>query len=71
MMGVNKDAEVTLKNLNSNSPVIKAMRKYAINNCALFPITGWKVKLDRLINTDSDERYKEFCFDLKQYITAV
>lgn len=68
VIGVSKDAEVTIKILNLNSPVIKNMRKYAIDNYALYPITDWQAELDRLANKDSDGQYEEFCFVLKQYI---
>ena len=44
------------------------VRKYAIDNYALYPITDWQAELDRLANKDSDGQYEEFCFVLKQYI---
>lgn len=68
VIGVSKDAEVTIKILNLNSPVIKNMRKYAIDNYALCPITDWQTELNRLANKDSKGQYEEFCFVLKQYI---
>lgn len=39
VLGVSKDAEITIKILNLISPVIKNMRKCAIDNYALFPTT--------------------------------
>jgi len=68
VIGVSKAAEVTIKILNLNSPVIKNMRKYAIDNYVLCPITDWKAELERLERMDSTGKYEEFCFVLKQYI---
>lgn len=68
VIGVSKAAEVTIKILNLNSPVIKNMRKYAIDNYALFPPLDWQKELDRLKIKDADGKYEEFCFVLQQYI---
>lgn len=68
VIGVSKDAEVTIKILNLNSPVIKNMRKYAIDNYSLFPPLDWQTELDRLKRKDANGKYEEFCFVLQQYI---
>lgn len=70
VIGVNKDAEVTIKILNLNSPVLKNMRKYAIDNYALFPPISWETELQRLRKRDQSDQYEEFCFVLEQYITT-
>ena len=67
-MGVSKDAEVTIKILNLNSPVIKTMRKYAIDNYALFPVTDWTAEIERLHTKNANGQYEEFCFVLESYI---
>lgn len=68
IMGVNKDGEVTIKILNLTSPVIKNMRKYAIDNYSLFPPKDWEVELKRVQNKDLNGQYEEFCFVLESYI---
>lgn len=68
VLGVSKDAEVTIKILNLNSPVIKTMRKYAIDNYALFPVTDWTAELERLRTKNVKGQYEEFCFVLESYI---
>ena len=70
VLGVNKDAEVTIKILNLNSPVIKNMRKYAIDNYALVPPISWEDELQRLKNRNSNDQYEEFCFVLEAYIST-
>lgn len=69
-IGVTKDAEVTIKILNLNSPVIKNMRKYAIDNYALVPPISWEDELQRLKNRNSNDQYEEFCFVLEAYIST-
>lgn len=68
VIGVSKDAEVTIKILNLNSPVIKTMRKYAIDNYALFPVLDWNEEINRLQSRNSDDQFEEFCFVLESYI---
>jgi len=68
VIGVSKDAEVTIKILNLNSPVIKTMRKYAIDNYSLFPVTDWAAEIKRLQNKNESGQFEEFCFVLESYI---
>lgn len=68
VFGVSKDAEVTIKILNLNSPVIKTMRKYAIDSYALFPPTDWEAEIKRLRTKNESGQYQEFCFVLESYI---
>ena len=68
VIGVNKDAEVTIKILNLNSPALKNMRKYAIDNYSLFPPTSWEDELKRLRAKNNIGQYEEFCFVLESYI---
>lgn len=68
ILGVTKDAEVTIKILNLNSPVIKNMRKYAIDNYSLFPPIDWNCELARLKAKSANGQFEEFCFVLQKYI---
>lgn len=68
VLGISKDAEVTIKILNLNSPAIKNMRKYAIDNYSLVPPTNWKCEYDRLKKKNTNNQYTEFCFVLQKYI---
>lgn len=68
ILGVSKDAEVTIKILNLNSPVIKTMRKYAVDNYKLYPVTDWEAEQQRLRVKDQDGKFEEFCFVLESYI---
>ena len=68
ILGLNKAAEVTIKILNLNSPVIKNMRKYAIDNYALCPPSDWETEVERLKNKNNKGEYEEFCFVLQKYI---
>lgn len=68
ILGVSMDAEVTVDILNLNSPVIKTMRKYAIDYYALFPVADWAAEAERLQTKDENGQYEEFCFVLKSYI---
>ena len=68
VLGIGKDAEVTIKILNLNSPVIKTMRKYAIDNYALFPVDDWSAEIERLHLKNKKGEYEEFCFVLESYI---
>lgn len=68
VIGIGKDAEVTVKILNLNSPVIKTMRKYAIDSYALVPVSDWKAEKERLRTKNENGQYEEFCFVLESYI---
>lgn len=68
IFGLNKAAEVTIKILNLNSPAIKNMRKYAIDNYILCPPSDWDYELERLKHKDNNGQYEEFCFVLEKYI---
>ena len=68
IIGVSKDAEVTIKILNLNSPVIKNLRKYAIDNYSLFPPKSWDSELQRLKRRNTSDQFEEFCFVLESYI---
>lgn len=68
VIGVSKDAEVTIKILNLNSPVIKTMRKYAIDNYSLFPVADWAAEMKRLQSKNESGQFEEFCFVLESYI---
>lgn len=68
VLGVSKAAEVTIKILNLNSPVIKTMRKYAIDNYALFPVSDWDAEIKRLQSKNESDQFEEFCFVLESYI---
>ena len=68
IIGVNKDGEVTIKILNLTSPIIKNMRKHAIDNYSLFPPQDWNAELKRVQSKDANGQYEEFCFVLESYI---
>lgn len=68
VIGVGKDAEVTIDILNLNSPVIKNLRKYAIDNYSLFPPKSWDSELQRLKRRNTSDQFEEFCFVLESYI---
>lgn len=68
VIGVNKAAEVTIKILNLNSPVIKTMRKYAIDNYVLCPVDDWEAEIERLQARNGNGQFEEFCFVLESYI---
>ena len=57
-----------MKILNLNSPVIKTMRKYAIDSYALVPVSDWKAEKERLRTKNENGQYEEFCFVLESYI---
>lgn len=71
VFGVGKDAEVTIKILKLNSPIIKNMRKHAIDYyeeyCNSFTTDDWKHEVDEL-NKMKDGEFVEFCFVLQSYI---
>jgi len=68
VLGVSKAAEVTIKILNLNSPVLKTMRKYAIDNYMLCPVSDWGAEIKRLQTKNANDQYEEFCFVLESYI---
>ena len=71
ILGVGMDAEVTIKILNLNSPIIKNMRKSAIDYykeyCLGFTHDDWKKEILRL-DSKINGKFEEFCFVLKTYI---
>ena len=71
IFGVSKDAEVTIKILNLNSPVIKNMRKNAIKYyeeyCVDNKVDDWEKEITRLDEKD-EGKYEEFCFVLQSYV---
>lgn len=71
VFGTGKDAEATIKILNLNSPIIKNMRKYAIDYyeeyCNSFTADDWRHEVDEL-NNMIDGKFVEFCFVLQSYI---
>lgn len=71
VVGVSKDAEVTIKLLNLNSPIIKNLRKAAINYyenfCSHYTQTDWKNEIKRL-SRKHNGKFEEFCFVSIQYI---
>ena len=68
VIGLSVDANVTIKILNLNSPVIKNMRKYAIDNYKILPPSNWNDELQRLSQKNAKGYYEEFCFVLENYI---
>ncbi len=71
ILGVGKDAEVTIKMLNLNSPILKNMRKKAIDSlekyCPNFTTADWEKEMARLAHK-IDGKFEEFCFVLQSYI---
>lgn len=71
VIGVGKDAEVTIKMLNLNSPYLVNMRKHAINYyntyCPTFTREEWEQEMIRL-DQKRDGEFEEFCFVLKSFI---
>lgn len=71
VLGNSKDAEVTIKILNLNSPLLVNMRKHAIDYyaayCPAFTREDFKAEIGRL-DKMKDGKFEEFCFVLKSYI---
>jgi uncharacterized protein (TIGR02646 family) len=71
VVGVGKDAEVTIKILNLNSPIIKNLRKGAIDYyegyCKHYTRVDWLNEIKRL-NRKKNGKFDEFCFVSIQYI---
>ena len=68
ILGVTPDAEATIEILNLKSPILKNMRKAAIDAYSMFPSIDWKAEYERLNIKDSNNQFTEFCFVLKSYI---
>lgn len=68
IFGVGADAEATIEILNLKSPILKNMRKAAIDYYSQFPPTDWNEELEKLKHKNSNNQFTEFCFVLKQYI---
>ncbi len=68
IFGVGADAEATIEILNLKSPILKNMRKAAIDYYSQFPPTDWNEELEKLKHKNSNNQFTEFCFILKQYI---
>ena len=68
IFGVSADAEATIEILNLKSPILKNMRKAAIDYYSQFPPTNWNEELEKLKHKNSNNQFTEFCFVLKQYI---
>lgn len=67
VIGCGKDAEVTIKILNLNSPLIRNQRKAAIMSLTEFAV-DYMAELHRLKTKNADGEYEEFCFVLESYI---
>lgn len=68
ILGIGADAEATIEILNLKSPILKNMRKAAIDYYLQFPPTDWNEELKKLKQKNSNNQFTEFCFVLKQYI---
>lgn len=68
ILGVGFDAEATIEILNLTSPILKNMRKSAIDAYSFFPNINWKDEYERLKNKNASGQYTEFCFVLRSYI---
>lgn len=68
IVGVGADAEATIEILNLKSPILKNMRKSAIDVYSLFTDIDWKEEYERLNIKNVSGQYPEFCFVLRSYI---
>lgn len=68
ILGVGADAEATIGILNLKSPILKNMRKAAIDYYSQFPPTDWNEELEKLKQRNSSNQFTKFCFVLKSYI---
>lgn len=68
IIGVSKDAEVTIEMLNLTSPIITNKRKAAIKYYIDYPVPDWDAEYARLSKKDSSGMFEEFCFVLQRYI---
>ena len=68
ILGVGADAEATIDILNLKSPILKNIRKAAIDTYTMFPDIDWKAEYERLNTKNSSNQYPKFCFVLQSYI---
>ncbi len=68
ILGIEADAEATIEILNLRSPILKNMRKSAIDAYSFIPNINWKEEYQRLDQKNASGEYTEFCFVLKSYI---
>ena len=68
IIGAFPDAEATIAILNLTSPILKNMRKAAIDTYSMFPSVDWNEEYKRLNTKNSSNQYTEFCFVLRSYI---
>ena len=68
VIGIGSDAEATIEILNLSSPILKNMRKAAIDAYSLLPNINWKKEYERLKDKNAKGQYIEFCFVLRSYI---
>ena len=68
ILGVEADAEATIEILNLKSPILKNMRKAAIDAYSMFPNIDWNAEYKRLSIKNSSNQYPIFCFVLQNYI---
>lgn len=68
ILGVGADAEATIEILNLKSPILKNMRKAAIDYYLQFPPPDWNEELEKLKQKNSNNEFTKFCFVLKSYI---
>lgn len=68
VIGIGSDAEVTIEILNLSSPILKNMRKAAIDAYSFLPNINWKEEYERLKDKNAKGQYTEFCFVLRSYI---
>lgn len=70
ILGVGPDAEATIEILNLKSPILKNMRKHAIEAYSLLPNINWAQEYERLKQKNARGEYTEFCFVLECYIST-
>ena len=68
ILGAYPDAEATIEILNLTSPILKNMRKAAIDAYSMFSSIDWNAEYERLNTKNSSNQYTEFCFVLRGYI---
>jgi len=68
IVGAFPDAEATIEILNLTSPILKNMRKAAIDAYSMFSSVDWKAEHERLNTKNELNQYTEFCFVLRSYI---
>lgn len=70
ILGIGADAEATIEILNLKSPILKNMRKHAIDAYSLIPNINWAQEYERLKQKNARGEYTEFCFVLECYIST-